>query len=144
MSTTYDYDGEGRRVKKTIAGVGTPAVMVYDAMGQAAVEVGGAAGVAAAGPHYLMADGLGSVRLRTDGAGAVDKCYDYLPSGEALVSGRPAAYYSQVTATVAAGIGNGGSLRGRRGIGRRASIIRPGGLLNAPTAEQDEDEEQEP
>lgn len=115
MSTTYDYDGEGRRVKKTIAGVGTPAVMVYDAMGQAAVEVGGAASVAAAtaGPHYLMADGLGSVRLRTDGAGAVDKCYDYLPSGEALVSGRPAAYYSQV----AAGIGNGGSLRAGAGLG---------------------------
>ena len=55
---------------------------------------------ATAGPHYLLADGLGSVRLRTDGAGLVDKCYDYLPFGEAVgvgVNGRPECYRQETT-----------------------------------------------
>ena len=38
-TTTYLYDGNGQRVKKTV-GAGTPTVYVYDAMGSLAVEYG--------------------------------------------------------------------------------------------------------
>jgi YD repeat-containing protein len=42
-TTTYAYDGEGRRTKKTNQGVTT--TFIYDAMGQLAAEYGGPGGV---------------------------------------------------------------------------------------------------
>ena len=78
---SYEYDGEGRRVKKVAAGVTT--VYVYDAFGKLAAEY------ATLAPSnqpdctrcYLTPDHLGSTRLVTDGTGAVKRRYDYFPFG---------------------------------------------------------------
>jgi RHS repeat-associated protein len=79
---TYDYDGDGRRVKKSVtpsgAGVITT-VFVYDPMGQLTSEFGSTNDT---GTRYLTADHLGSTRLITNADGSVDKTYDYLPFGE--------------------------------------------------------------
>ena len=74
-----------------------------------------------------MADGLGSVRIQTDGAGAVDKCYDYLPFGEALVNGvngRPACYSQVSTPAV-----DGGGLAAVAVYGAIAGLGDGAGLL---------------
>ena len=79
---TYDYDGDGRRVKKTVTPSGAAAittVFVYDPMGQLTAEFGSAND---AGTRYLTADHLGSTRLITKQDGSVDRTYDYLPFGE--------------------------------------------------------------
>lgn len=77
------YDGEGRRVKKTAAGVST--VYVYGADGELMAEYGGPAQTA--GTRYLTADYLGSVRLVTDASGNVVSRHDYLPFGEEIPAG---------------------------------------------------------
>ncbi|WP_031495403.1 RHS repeat domain-containing protein [Bryobacter aggregatus] len=77
---TYEYDGEGRRVKKT-AGLETT-VYVYDAMGQLIHEVGGTS--EASGRNYLFQDHLGSTRLRVDANGTRLGWWDYAPFGEVL------------------------------------------------------------
>ena len=85
---TYEYDGNGRRVKKD-GSLGT-VKYVYDAMGQMVAELGG---VGSAGVAYLSGDHLGTTRLVTDGFGAVVKRYDYAPFGEEVPKGemgRPA------------------------------------------------------
>ena len=89
VTTTYAYDGEGRRVKK-----GT-VVMVYDAFGRLAAEYGGTADPV--GTEYLTADHLGSTRLVTSSTGAERRCLDYLPFGEQMtqgMGGRGACYAS--------------------------------------------------
>ncbi len=89
VTTTYAYDGEGRRVKKGSV------VMVYDAFGRLAAEYGGVADPV--GTEYLTADPLGSTRLVTSAAGAERRCLDYLPFGEQMVQGmgsRGACYAS--------------------------------------------------
>jgi RHS repeat-associated protein len=78
----YDYDGFGRRVRKTVNGQAT--TYVYDAAGQLAVEYGLTTD---AGTNYLTADHLGSTRLITDATGSVARCYDYLPFGEEIANG---------------------------------------------------------
>jgi RHS repeat-associated protein len=78
----YDYDGFGRRVRKTVNGQAT--TYVYDATGQLAVEYGSTTD---AGTNYLTADHLGSTRLITDARGSVARCYDYLPFGEEIGNG---------------------------------------------------------
>ena len=78
----YDYDGFGRRVRKTVNGQAT--TYVYDAAGQLAVEYGSTTD---AGTNYLTADHLGSTRLITDARGSVARCYDYLPFGEEIGNG---------------------------------------------------------
>jgi RHS repeat-associated protein len=84
--STYKYDGEGRRVMKTTPN-GT-VVFVYDAMGQLAAEYGpNAATGASPGVRYLSQDHLGSTRLTTTSAGAVERNYDYLPFGEEIGAG---------------------------------------------------------
>lgn len=75
---TYAYDGEGRRVKKTVSGSTT--VFVYDAMGQLAAEYGGTS--TETGTRYVAVDHLGSTRRVMDSAGSPTKTYDYLPFGE--------------------------------------------------------------
>ncbi|MBE0656368.1 MAG: RHS repeat-associated core domain-containing protein [Bryobacteraceae bacterium] len=79
VTTTYAYDGEGRRVKKDAV------VMVYDAFGKLAVEYGGTP--AGTGRQYLTADHLGSTRLVTNSTGGDAKCSDYLPFGEEIPQG---------------------------------------------------------
>ena len=86
-TTTYLYDGNGQRVKKTV-GAGTPTVYVYDAMGSLAVEYGLPFEV---GTRYLTPDSLGSTRLVTKSDGTVDRSYDYLPFGELIGASYPSA-----------------------------------------------------
>ena len=74
---SYEYDGEGRRVKKIAEGVTT--VYVYDAMGRLAAEYASAAPANQpdCGTCYLTVDHLGSTRLVTDAQGAVKRRTDY-------------------------------------------------------------------
>ncbi|MCC6487560.1 MAG: RHS repeat-associated core domain-containing protein [Candidatus Hydrogenedentes bacterium] len=103
-ATTYDYDGEGRRVKKTTGSTNT--VYVHDAFGQLAAEYSTQA--EAGGRQYITVDHLGSTRLLTNEAGQLAKRYDYLPYGEELtgIGGRttgagfnaaPTAFYPEFT-----------------------------------------------
>ena len=62
-TTTYVYDGKGKRVQK-IGPSGTT-TYVYDASGQPAADYG-AGTDADTGRRYLTADPLGSARLKTD------------------------------------------------------------------------------
>jgi RHS repeat-associated protein len=82
-ATTYNYDGEGRRVQK-ITTSGTTNY-VYDAMGHLAAEYGGSS--TSAGRVYLSVDALGSTRLVTDASGNPTEQYDYAPFGEELTQG---------------------------------------------------------
>jgi len=78
-TSQYAYDGEGRRVTKTIGG--QTVVYVYDARGQLAAEYGGTPDPTGCATCYLTVDHLGSTRLVTDGSGNVKRRYDYLPFG---------------------------------------------------------------
>jgi RHS repeat-associated protein len=83
-TSTYSYDGDGRRVQKaTPSGTTT---FVYDAAGQLAAEYSTVPNTLS-GPEYLTADHLGSTRLVTDASGNPTKCYDYLPFGEEIPNG---------------------------------------------------------
>ena len=77
---SFGYDGEGRRVTKTVGAVTT--TYVHDALGRVAAECGGVAETS--GLQYVTVDHLGSTRLVTDAAGAVVKRHDYLPFGQEL------------------------------------------------------------
>ena len=91
-SIAYTYDGDGRRVTKTVAGAIT--TYVYDAQGEMVAEYGTV--LPDMGTKYLTADMLGSTRLVTDPTGVVaQKRYDYLPFGEDIqqgIGGRDASY----------------------------------------------------
>ncbi len=76
-ATTYQYDGDGRRVRKSD---GT--IYVYDAMGQLAAEYNGQP--SGSGASFLTADHLGSTRLVTDRDQNVKTRHDYLPYGEEI------------------------------------------------------------
>ena len=80
-STTYTYDGDGRRVIKKTGNTST--VFVYDATGRLSAEYGSALGC---GRCYFTADHLGSTRMVTDASGGVFSRYDYLPFGEQLLA----------------------------------------------------------
>ncbi len=87
----YGYDGEGRRVTKTVGAQTT--VMVYDALGRLAAEYGGTTSVS--GRQYVTADALGSTRLVSNADGGTLSCSDYVPFGEEIgvaVGSRPACY----------------------------------------------------
>jgi RHS repeat-associated protein len=96
-TTTYSYDGDGRRVRK-VAGTGPSAVttvFVYNVVGQLIAEyvtdpVPPAPG--GGGTSYLTTDHLGSTRVVTSAADAggnvtIKARYDYLPFGEELPLG---------------------------------------------------------
>jgi RHS repeat-associated protein len=77
---SYGYDGDGRRVQKTVGTSVT--VYVYDASGEVAAEYGSPTDT---GTAYLNADHLGSTRLMTNGSEI--KHYDYFPFGEDIGQG---------------------------------------------------------
>jgi RHS repeat-associated protein len=91
----YQYDGEGRRVRKvtcsnsvsncTDSEATAKIVFVYDAAGRLMMEDSTAAGTT--GTEYNTADALGSIRLVTDGSGVPKRRYDYLPFGEEITQG---------------------------------------------------------
>ncbi len=83
MLGTYEYDGEGRRVKKVAGAVTT--VYVYDAAGQLAVEYeSGSTAAVETRRRYLFADHIGSTRLRTTEEGTMVWWWDYAPFGEGV------------------------------------------------------------
>ena len=82
-TTTYGYDGQGRRVTKTVAGSST--VFVYNVAGQLITEYGGSP--ANGGVSYLTTDHLGSTRVVTDKNQAVVARHDYLAFGEEIPAG---------------------------------------------------------
>jgi RHS repeat-associated protein len=78
----YEYDAEGRRVKRENVGQGTT-YYVYDGGGELAAEYG-AMEMMSCARCYLTGDMLGSTRLVTDEVGAVKQRTDYLPFGESV------------------------------------------------------------
>ncbi len=79
----YQYDGAGRRVKKTSGGQTT--VFVYDASGQLAAEYTTQAPTTAQ-VNYLTADHLGSPRIITDQNGNVISRRDYAAFGDEITT----------------------------------------------------------
>lgn len=82
----YGYDGEGRRVKKSVTAGATTTVtyFIYDGSGSLAQEIGGSPQTS--GVRYLTADQLGTTRVITDGAKAVKARCDYMPFGQVLLA----------------------------------------------------------
>lgn len=81
--TSYFYDGNGRRVKKT-----TPAgttTFVYNVMGQLVAEYSDVP-ASSNGTTYVTADYLGTPRVITKSDKTVIGRHDYLPFGEELAS----------------------------------------------------------
>ena len=66
-SGMYTYDGEGRRVLKTVGG--TTTLYVYDAQGNRAAEYASTVAAPPCATCYETVDTLGSVRAVTDGFG---------------------------------------------------------------------------
>jgi RHS repeat-associated protein len=85
-TTSYSYDGDGRRVRKTDT-TGTT-VFVYNPGGQVIAEYGGPS--TNGGISYLTTDHLGSTRVVANSQGNVIARHDYLPFGEEIgnVGGR--------------------------------------------------------
>lgn len=84
---SYVYDGDGKRVKKTV-GV-TTTIFVYNAMGQMVAEYSDSIQNSSNGTSYVSEDYLGSARLITgtdinDSTGGVKERHDYLPFGDEL------------------------------------------------------------
>ena len=77
----YVYDGDGRRIQKTVGTTNT--WYVYDTGGQLAAEYSDGP-VTVNGTQYLMADHLGSTRLVTGADGNCASQHDYLPFGEEI------------------------------------------------------------
>jgi RHS repeat-associated protein len=102
LNATYEYDGDGKRVKQIQNGITT--FFVYDVQGQLAAEYSTQPSLQAASPRYLTIDHLGSTRIVTNSAGAVLTRHDYLPFGDEIASnygGRStiAGYGSSVSST---------------------------------------------
>jgi RHS repeat-associated protein len=93
-SASYEYDGEGRRVRKLTCSGSSPCtdnssglattVYVYDAFGHLTAEY--SASPSQNGRNYFTTDHLGSIRLVTDSTGSPLKRYDYIPFGEEIPS----------------------------------------------------------
>jgi RHS repeat-associated protein len=84
-TVNYGYDGEGKRVTKSIVG-GATIAFVYDAQGQLTQEYGSPAD---SGTQYLTSDPLGSTRLVSTISGGVASAFnrsDYLPFGQEIPS----------------------------------------------------------
>jgi RHS repeat-associated protein len=82
----YQYDGDGRRVEKTLGSNET--VYVYDAFRQLAAEyANGSAGTPPCQTCYLSTDHLGNTRLVTDGSANVIARHDFTPFGEEIPAG---------------------------------------------------------
>ena len=83
VTTTYEYDGQGNRVKKIMPS--KTDIYVYDAFGKLAAEYSTVA-PSDPGTHYRTVDHLGSTRLVTDATGTEIERRDYLPFGEEIPS----------------------------------------------------------
>ena len=83
-TTSYTYDGDGRRVMKTAAG-GSRTLYVYSVLGDVAAEYSDTANPDP-GTRYVTVDQLGSTRLVTDATGTCKETHDYLPFGEEIGS----------------------------------------------------------
>lgn len=118
----YVYDGEGRRVKKTL---GEATRFVYGVSGQLLAEYDASTGAlekesfygpggllatavpngqAGAGTRYVTTDRLASPRVITGAGGAVVSRHDYKPFGEEIFAGTGGR-------TTAMGFGAGGGVR---------------------------------
>jgi RHS repeat-associated protein len=80
-TTTYRYDGEGRRVLK-LFNSGEQTAYVYDTLGRLAAEYGGPP--AFSGTRFMTQDPLGSKRVVTDDSMTVLGRHDFLPFGEEI------------------------------------------------------------
>ncbi len=85
----YDYDAEGRRVKRTDVG-GSATYYVYDADGQLMAEYGGTA--SGSGTQYIATDHLGSTRMVQDAQGNCAARMDYAPFGAVVPRGDQDCY----------------------------------------------------
>ncbi len=79
---SYDYDGDGRRVKKTVGTVET--LFVYNVVGQLVAEYTVNGIIGNVGTSYLTSDTIGSPRIVTGADGSVKARHDYLPFGEEI------------------------------------------------------------
>jgi RHS repeat-associated protein len=84
---TYEYDGGGRRVKKTSGGNQT--VFVYNATGQLIAEYSNQPSTSS-GTTYITADILNSPRVLTNQNGNVISRRDHMPFGETIAVSRNA------------------------------------------------------
>ncbi|MEW6126593.1 MAG: RHS repeat-associated core domain-containing protein [Acidobacteriota bacterium] len=83
----YEYDGDGRRVKK-IKPNASYLIFVYDAGGRLVAEYdSGTSAPSAYQTNFLTQDHLGSTRVVTDATGAVTSRLDYLPFGTEISAG---------------------------------------------------------
>jgi RHS repeat-associated protein len=75
----FEYDGEGRRVRKIAGGVTT--VFAYDGGGELIAEYGGTVAAGTPQRQYLVADHLGSTRMIVGPDGSCVQRMDYAPFG---------------------------------------------------------------
>jgi RHS repeat-associated protein len=88
VKATYSYDGDGNRVKKTVAATSEQTIFVYDADGDLVAEyLQTELTPQTPTTQYLTNDALGSPRIITDGNGDVFSRRDFAPFGEDLLSG---------------------------------------------------------
>ena len=88
----YAYNGDGKRVKKSVPN-GETVIFVYNAAGKLVAEYGNQVSRTPEA-NYLTSDYLGSPRINTDGDGNITARHDYHPFGEEIVrsGGRTAAW----------------------------------------------------
>ena len=79
----YQYDGDGRRVKKIVPNTGEVTIFVYDAAGKSIAEYSTTSSNDAK-VSYTTADHLGSPRILTDEYGQVISRRDFHPFGEEI------------------------------------------------------------
>lgn len=80
----YEYDGDGKRVKKRVPSTGEVTVFVYDAGGKLIGEYSTVAAPQSPKVSYTTADHLGSPRTTTDQFGQVASRRDFMPYGEEI------------------------------------------------------------
>jgi RHS repeat-associated protein len=84
-TANYQYDGSGKRVRKTFGNEET--IFVYDAFGKMIAEYSNIIETRPKSVSYLTTDALGSPRIITDQSGKVISRHDYMPFGEEVMAG---------------------------------------------------------
>ena len=103
---TFAYDGDGRRVSKTVGSITT--TYVYDAAGALTAEYGTPVSNPNGTVEYMTADSLGSTRLVTgtgSANGGVISRHDYIPFGQEITAdmgGRSAVFGYPTTSSITA------------------------------------------
>ena len=80
----YEYDGDGKRVKKHVPSTGEVTVFVYDAGGKLIGEYSTIVETQSPKVTYTTADHLGSSRILTDENGTTISRRDFMPYGEEI------------------------------------------------------------